>query len=1071
MLYNRAVRLVTLGGLHLEGSDFARSKPLLLLCYLAVEGAQSRRVLAELFFADAQDPRDALSTTLRRLRRLENVVIVSGDKIAARVACDTNELLRVLESEPPEAVLLRYRGPFLEGLDLILGEELEGWVFTVREYLAARVREAHLALSERRLAQGDAPCAARQAERALSLAGAPELALEDYPRIYALLKRGKSPKAAAVKAEAEGYGIQVEAPETRAGPVQRPRETSPVYTLPAQASSFVGRDHERGEVAKLLREPHCRILTLHGPGGVGKSRLAIQIAWDQMQVGSFREGVFFVPLDTLTSSEQIPVSIAATLELTLEGKRDALEQIGSYLGDKRVLLVLDNFEQLLEGATLVSELCRACSDAKILVTSRERLNLTEEHVLTLEGLSSPDESAGDEDALASDAVQLLAQRAKKARLDFHLEPELPEALKLCKLLEGSPLGIELAAAWVRLMPLADIRSEVARNLDFLASSARNATGRHQSLRATFEHSWRLLSDRERRALAKLAVFRGGFRREAAQSVAGATLPILASLADKSLLRVRPNGRYDRHDLLHQFTHEKFIALREDYAGTRVRYANYYLELAEEAEPYVERGEQASWLARLEEEHANLQNALAWSLEHDAELGLKLAASLGVFWEIRSHYQLGRAWYEKLLSHPHAGHLHLRAKILSRKGRLADLQGDVSEAQVDLEESLVLHRKLGDKTGMALSLNNMGLVAYNQGEYPKALEFHNESLALRRAVGDKSGMADSLNNLGLIAHEQARHSEAHRFFTESVALKREVGDEAAMAYPLLSLSNLAYARGDYPRARTLLGECLSLLRKMGDRRGVASALSYLGDVSAAQGDYFEAQTFFHESLTLRRDIGDKRGVAALLNSLGNTALYQGDDGEARTFYEESLTLRREVGDRAGITGSLHNLGLIAAHQGRYTHALETFTRCLSLHREIGDKGGMADSLHNLGFSATKEGDYAKARTFFHECLALSLDIQDRRGIAETLEEYATLLALETMFTRSVRLFAAARTIRESVGAPLEPYRKDDVQRTIEHARHKLGDAFPAIWKEGLQLGLEGAVAYALSEDVKDTSRRV
>ena len=204
MLYNRAVRLVTLGGLYLEGSDFARSKPLLLLCYLAIEGAQSRRVLAELFFADAQDPRNALSTTLRRLRRLEDVVVASGDKIAARVACDTNELLRVLESEPPEAALSRYQGPFLEGLDLALSEELEGWVFTVREYLAARVREVYLALGERQLAQGDASCAARQAERALGLAGAPELALEDYPRIYALLKRGKSPKAAAAQSGSGG---------------------------------------------------------------------------------------------------------------------------------------------------------------------------------------------------------------------------------------------------------------------------------------------------------------------------------------------------------------------------------------------------------------------------------------------------------------------------------------------------------------------------------------------------------------------------------------------------------------------------------------------------------------------------------------------------------------------------------------------------------------------------------------------------------------------------------------------------------------------------------------------------
>jgi predicted ATPase len=373
-------------------------------------------------------------------------------------------------------------------------------------------------------------------------------------------------------------------------------------------------------------------------GGIGKSRLAIQAANEQLQVTnlSFKDGVYLVTLDALTSSELIPSSIAEALSLELQGQEDTLSQVKRFIGKKHILLLLDNYEHLMAEATLTSKLLEACLNLKLLVTSRERLNVEEEWVLTLDGLAIPTSTELSE-AERFDALHLFVQRAKRAMLEFSLTQEtLPHALKICQLVEGSPLGIELAAVWVKTLPVSEIAKEIESNLNILEAPTKNIAERHQSIKAAFEHSWKLLSEKEQEVLRKLSVFVGGFRREAASEVAGATLPILASLVDKSLLRVSDRGRYDRHSLLYQFMQAKL----SDNFGERTRvqdiHGQYFLCFVKE----LAHSRNKDSFEKVDEELQNIHTAVNWATDHLKIEELKNLSELSIYYETRAKFHEG-----------------------------------------------------------------------------------------------------------------------------------------------------------------------------------------------------------------------------------------------------------------------------------------------------------------------------------------------------------------------------------------------------------------------------------------------
>lgn len=840
------MQLQTLGGLALQGSSFGRPKPLLLLTYLALEGAKDRHHLAELFWPDAAEPLNSLRVALAQLRAAAPAALGDGDGgLAAKVDADALWLLRALDADDSAKATELYRGAFLAGFYLAgLGSELEEWVYSTREFLGGRVQDAWLELAEGDAAVGDFRAAARRAETALGLPGAAPPEPEGLERLYRLLVAGGSAKARDLRKEARGYGVALSF--TREEARQQLRPSSEVnldrrdfpHNLPLRPTSFVGRDPELVELAKLLAEPGTRLLTLVGAGGVGKTRLAVQAALGEVQGRRFAGGVYFVALEALGEPALIPTEVAKALELALPGKAEPLRELTAALEDRQLLLVLDNFEHLLKGAAIASELLRACPGLKLLVTTRERLGLEDEQLFLVEGLPLPERSLSLEDAHYQDAVQLFMQRARRARLEFALsENTLPHILGICRLLGGSPLGIELAATWVRLVPVAEIEGEIERNMDFLASSAPDMAERHRSLRATFEYSWALLSPAEQAVLRKLSVFVGGFSREAASWVAGATIPPLVSLVDKSLLRVLGGGRYDRHPLLYGYTQEKLAEHPDDEAAARAAHALYFLELAQTSEARHRGEEQAVWLGRLEDEHDNLRAALFWTLSGgDLETGLGLAAALHHFWYYRSHAAEGGRWLERALevSRTREAWRALRSRLLSATGVLSGVRGESGRAVALFRERLLLARELGDLTGQAAALNSLGIMAWEGGDYAEAQTLFEASVVLRRDIGQPELMAPVLNNLGLVALAQGKLDEAEGFLGEELSLCRELGDEMGIAAALSNLGAAALDAGDGARANKLLGEALPHYRALGDRDGLAGCLEGFATVAALQG---------------------------------------------------------------------------------------------------------------------------------------------------------------------------------------------------------------------------------------------
>ncbi len=803
----------------------------------------------------------------------------------------------------------------------VRGAELEEWIYGTREYLASQVRRALIDVGEETAAGGEFKEAAAHAERAYLLSEAPPPDPEELMRLYSLLLAGDNRRAVELQREAQAYDLTFSQTLEEAREQFRQPPVAELLSpgkLPTRGTSFFGRELELADLTGQLRNPEHRLITLTGSGGVGKTRLALQLAYDQLKRERFRDGVYFVPLDALTSPTFVASHIAEALDLSLHGNDEPRVQLLRYLQSKQLLLVLDNFEHLMEAAELASELVTACPELRLVITSRERLNLEEEWVFPIEGLSFPgDATLSLERAREFDSVQLFGERARRSRSSFFTTLEnLPPIIRICQLVEGSPLGIELSAVWVKLLPLEEIADELGRNLDFLSSPARNVAERHRSIRAAFEHSWELLTPKEQGVLRKLSVFRGGFRREAAALVAEASIPVLASLVDKSLLRVVEDGRYDRHPLLYQYTEEKLAEHPEEKTATQERHGRYFLTFAEAAESKLTSARQTEWLDRLDQEHDNLRVALRWMVEDQkSTLSLRLSGALWRFWHTRGYLQEGREWLtDTLAQEAVTGRTTERAKVLYGAAQLAFAQGDFASARALGEESLDVSREVGDKRGIAESLLILGKAVFHLGDYPKGRSLLEQSLKEARAVGDKQSIAAVLKELGDLVFEQGEYDLSRSLYEESLDLSRDLGDKTGIANSLHSLGLFFKQGGGYQLARTHFEECLKVSREIADKARVSYTLLNLGDLSYRVSDFSSARALYDESLSMMRELGNMWGVGHVLNNLGNVLLIQGHPGKARVLYEECLKIRREIGDEIGAAGALIKIGNVTYQEG-------------------------------------------------------------------------------------------------------------------------------------------------------------
>ncbi|AZI44398.1 NACHT domain-containing protein [Deinococcus psychrotolerans] len=632
--------LRTLGKLELQGATYARPKSLLLLCYLALEGARDRRHLSEVFFGQAQDPHGSLRSTLRRLRReAPGSLEPDGDFLRTALTCDAQALLTQLDAGELEQGAALYTGPFLAGLHSSdWGIELEEWVYSTREYLAARIRSALLTLAERQAANGSFVTAADLAERALNLDGAAEPESETFKRLDCLLVAGHSTLVTRLRQRAEEFGLELRHSVedarrsllAQAATAVNSLGTDGRLRLPERATAFVGRSVERGEIVRALARPEVRLLTLVGPGGIGKTRLALEVA----RTAQAQQAVAFASLEPVAALRDLPRVIAQAAGLNLPDDQPPLTALQACLQGPPLLLILDGVEHLLDGAGALHTLLQGCPNLTLLLTSRERLGLEEEWALTIGGLNLPPLGASIQQIKDSDAVDLFVMRARRASLDFMPgETDWPVIVQIAELVGGSPLGVELAAAWIRLMPLGEIFRETQRSLDFLQAEGPSVPRRHQSVRAVFEQTWARLSEGDQAVMARLSVFHGGFTREAAGEVAGATLPVLARLLDKSLIRVMGAGRYDLHALILQFTRERLGQDIREKRHAQLAHTGFYRTLTQHANgAFLSLHGEKQWMERLTLELDNLRVVLnAWLEWGEVEEVLRCVTRLRVYW--------------------------------------------------------------------------------------------------------------------------------------------------------------------------------------------------------------------------------------------------------------------------------------------------------------------------------------------------------------------------------------------------------------------------------------------------------
>jgi predicted ATPase/DNA-binding SARP family transcriptional activator len=781
--------------------------------------------------------------------------------------------------------------------------------------------------------------------RLFAQTGQTAAAVAQYDHLAALLARelGAEPQAATRELLAAIRAGRTPAPPAAA---PAPPPTARPHGLPAPVDELIGRERELAELRRLLAT--TRLLTLTGPGGVGKTRLALAAA--HAVAAAFPDGALFADLSPLDEPEQVLPALARAVgarETAGQPLRDALVD---HLAPLRLLLAIDNMEHVASAAPLVADLLAACPGLTALITSRGRLKLHGEQEYPVEPLAVPDapppRHGPGTPALAAaspasaPAIALFVRRAQEARPDFALTGEnAGDVFAICRRLDGLPLALELAAARVRLLPPAALLARLDQPLAVLTGGPRDAPARHHTLRATIAWSHDLLTPEEQDLFARLSVFAGGWTLEAAEWVAGgATLDLLASLVDQSLVRQTANGdgaaRFGMLATIRAYARERLEFGGEMEAAER-RHASYFLTLAETAAPHLDGPRQGAWLDRLDAEHDNLRAALTTLHELDeTEDALRLAAALWRFWWQRGYLSEGRSWLEDALADAVDAPPAVRADAHDGAGALAEAHGDLPAAALHHEAALQLRRTLGDRRGEARALADFAIVADRMGDPARAAALLEDALAIARDVDDRPRIAACLANLGFAHLDRSDHPRAAAAFRESLELFRDLGDQRNLSYVLGGLGNLAFVAGDYAGAVALQEESLRVLRALGDRQGIAHAVADLGHAVQRQGDLDRAGELFHEALRRFGELGDRGGGAFALTHLGRLARLRGDPERAEALLREGLQLSWQIGERPMLTEAIEGLAEVACDRGDAVHCARLLGAAETLRETTG-----------------------------------------------------------------------------------------------------------------------------------------
>ncbi len=670
-------------------------------------------------------------------------------------------------------------------------------------------------------------------------------------------------------------------------------------TLPQPSTPFIGRDKEKANIATLLAEPDCRLLSLVGPGGIGKTRLALAVATSLTE--DYRHGVYFVPLQSIDTVEHLITAIMEALGLSLHGQETPRTQLLTALAEREALLLLDNFEQLLpaNGSQLLTDILDQAPDVTLLVTSRAALNLREEWLYPVRGLAIPGQAKNDEQA--ADAIRLFEERAGRVRRHFSLAEAQQPVVHICRLVEGMPLAIELAAAWLRTLDCAAIAAEIRRNLDFLSTTMRNVPDRHQNIQAVFDHSWRLLTAEERRGFKRLSIFRGGFQRAAAERVTGATLPILSALVNKCMIR-REGGRYTIHELLRQYGQEKLQESAAEAAQIRAGHARYYADFLDERRAAVNGPAQRQAATEIAADLENIWAAWQWAVAQvDVEIIRRAATTYYLFCQFRSYFLEGAEALDAaavvLEQQPESADRDLTlAELYSNEGWLRIRLGEFERAQMALERSRALYTHLDQPPPSYMGADPatpLAILATMRGAYEEAAALGEASRRASDARDDIHNLYFAHYGLAVVRLAQGQYEAAYRHAEQACTLARSAGNRWFLSYPLNEWGNVARAMGQYAEARDHYRASYAIKEAYDDPEGMAVALSHLGEMAMLQEAFQEADERFRQSLQIYRELNDRGGLATSLKGLGQVACARQEPAVAADHFRQALEIAIDI----------------------------------------------------------------------------------------------------------------------------------------------------------------------------------
>ena len=794
--------------------------------------------------------------------------------------------------QPLQVALALYRGDFLEGFYVRDAPDFEQWLLVQRAHFREAVVQGYYALATYADQQGDLPQAITYTRRLLALEPWRE---EAHRQLMMLLARSSQRAAAlaqyetcrrildeelAVAPDAETLAM-VEA--IRAGdfdkgnrapaqpvnqPPSHPLTLSPsrlvTYGLPIPPTPLIGRERELAELNELIGNPRCKLITIGGPGGIGKTRLALAAATEQSE--KFRHGAVFVPLAGVSTAHFLPQAILTALKAPLQGQQAPAEQVCAILHNQECLLVLDNYEHLLPDVALLLDLLQYAPGATLLVTSRERLALQAEHLIELKGLdyprhlqirSDPGTASGP---TSYAAIQLFLQRVHQTQRHFSpSRDEMDAIVRICQVAEGMPLALELAAATVYEQSILDIAHQVEHGQRQAPTRLRGLPERHRSMWAAFEHSWQLLSEQEQRTFGALSVFRGGFGAEAAATVAEAFPEILATLVDKSLLRCHDYQRYDMHELVRQYAEQQLEATTAA-AQIREGYAAHFLQLAKEAEIGLSGAQQVKWTEQVEGEINNFRAVMTWCIAHAPEKALRIANALHWYWRSRGYIREGREWLYLVLNGGHVLAPGLRADALSTAGFLSLILNDVDQAAADIEQSIALYQELDSResniaNGFAHALARMAAVALCRGDYQAVETWSQQALEVGRRSNARWSCSVALFHAGDAAYLQGDFARAQACYEESLTLCEAVGNQRSCGRRLAKLGHIACQQEEVAQANLLFKKALTMSVEYHDRICLANGLIGLARVANMTGDYQRAITLLaaNESVAINESL--------------------------------------------------------------------------------------------------------------------------------------------------------------------------------------------------------------------------